>query len=112
MIEKLKFVLVREENIVGKGENACYQPSLLFHGRSNSGMCGEELIISYTIATLKSLREKHFSPISFKFFVCIKNKFYHLSFFWVICQCSKFRTGMLCKALEKDTLGRQVATII
>ena len=30
MIEKLKFVLGRVENIVGKGENAVYQHFLLF----------------------------------------------------------------------------------
>ena len=30
LAEKLKFVLERVENIVGKGENACYQHFLLF----------------------------------------------------------------------------------
>ena len=50
--EKLKFVLERQENIVGKGENTGYQHFLLFPqcfqkpdfgGSSKSGLCGKEL---------------------------------------------------------------------
>ena len=51
--EKLKFVLGRVENIVGKGENAGYQHFLFFpqcfqrlfsRGRLKSGLCGKGLI--------------------------------------------------------------------
>ena len=52
LAEKLKFVLERVENIVGKGENAGYQHFLLFPqcfqkastiGSLKSGLCGKEL---------------------------------------------------------------------
>ena len=50
--QKLKFALGRVENIVGKGENACYQHLLLFpqcfqklsfSGSLKSGLCGKGL---------------------------------------------------------------------
>ena len=53
--EKLKFVLGRVENIMGKGENACYQHFLLFpqcfqktlSQDRESGLCGKGLIALY-----------------------------------------------------------------
>ena len=50
MAKEHKFVLGRVENIVGKGENAGYQHSLLFPqcfqkaSFIGSGLCGKELI--------------------------------------------------------------------
>ena len=67
-----EFVLGRVENIVGKGENAGYQPFLLFPkcffkrlslpGRKKSGSCGKEL--SHILVTAQIL---HMSWVSLKF---------------------------------------------
>ena len=47
--EKLKFVLVRVENIVGKGENVllfpqCFQKNFLYRVVKSRGLCGKELM--------------------------------------------------------------------
>ena len=63
--EKLKFVLVQVENIVGKGENAGYQHFLLFpqcFEKSffpRSGLRGKELNVHYVFKSYFEVWLKH-----------------------------------------------------
>ena len=81
-----KFVFDRVENMVGKGENACYQHfsftrnvfrRLLSWGREKSGFCGKELThccVSTNTFEITSERDKMWKPR-----VCLVSKvFLHL----------------------------------